>query len=139
MNTTPSKANKEIISLHERKIKDIRRGRVSRIRTFKKRYFCDCKITCISDKNCLNLFRIDTAKKHDLTILKEEEFDKIVKVEYIIGDKGYVNWELPEKMEKGGFVFIPIKRKNMIKSEEAKYYKSLSKMRKKINTFLSCR
>ena len=46
--------------------------------------------------------------------------------------------EFSEKMEKKGVTFIAIKRKNMIKSdEEQEYYRSLSKLRKKIETLFS--
>lgn len=41
-------------------------------------------------------------------------------------------------MKKRGVTFIAIKRKNMIKSDkEREYYRSLSKLRKKIETLFS--
>ena len=41
-------------------------------------------------------------------------------------------------MEKKGVVFIAVKRENMVKSdEEAEYYRSLSRVRKKIETLFS--
>ena len=106
----------------------------------KKRRYHGCKITGITDKKYLKLLYISTGKKHDLTILKEniEDFAKRLKGETVIGDKGYVSKEFSEKMKKKGVTFIPIKRKNMIKSnEEREYYKSLSKVRKNIETLFS--
>ena len=36
---------------------------------------CGYKITCISDGKFLNLFYVDTARKHDLAVLKEKKED----------------------------------------------------------------
>ncbi|MBW9222234.1 transposase [Methanothermococcus sp. SCGC AD-155-C09] len=106
----------------------------------KKRRYHGCKITCVTDGTYINLLYINTAKKHDLTILKEkiEDFAKRLKGETVIGDKGYVSKEFSKKMKKRGVTFIAIKRKNMIKSDkEREYYRSLSKLRKKIETLFS--
>ncbi|MBW9222619.1 transposase [Methanothermococcus sp. SCGC AD-155-C09] len=114
------------------------RGGVSRVLTFKKRCYNGCKITCISDGSYLTLFSADTAKKHDLTILKEkmEEFAEMVRGKTVIADKEYVGEKFAGEMEVRGVKFTAIKRKNMIKSEgEAKYYRGLSKLRRRIETF----
>jgi len=64
-----------------------------------------------------------------------EEFAEMVRGETVIADKGYVSKEFAEEMEKRGVKFIAIRRKNMIKSEEeVKYYRRLSKLRRRIET-----
>lgn len=79
---------------------------------------------------------IDTARKHDLTALKEniDNFSKRLKGKIVIADKGYVSKDFTEEMEKRGTKFIPIKRKNMIGEDKMKYYQSPSKLRKIIKT-----
>jgi len=53
-------------------------------------------------------------------------------------DKGYVSKDFAEEMRKRDVDFIAVKRENMIKSdEEAEYYGSLSRVRKKIETLFS--
>ncbi|MBW9222698.1 hypothetical protein KKP97_06615 [Methanothermococcus sp. SCGC AD-155-C09] len=48
--------------------------------------------------------------------------------------------EFSKKMKKKDVTFITVKRENMIEGyKEQEYYRFLSKLRKKINTFLSCR
>lgn len=67
-----------------------------------------------------------------------EEFAGRVRGKTVIADKGYVSGKFAEKMGKRGVKFIAIKRKNMIKSEEeAKYYRRLSKLRRRIETLFS--
>ena len=97
-------------------------------------------MTCVTDGRFLNLFYVDTAKKHDLAVLKEKKDDFAEKLEgeTVIADKGYVSREFAEEMERRGVVFIAVKRENMIKSdEEAEYYGFLSRVRKKIETLFS--
>jgi hypothetical protein len=83
---------------------------------------------------------INPANQHDKDIL-EENYKEIVrnfKNCVIIGDKGYIDKGLQNLFKLGGVYFIPIKRKNMLKSnEEAKKYKELNKLRKVIETNLS--
>jgi len=98
------------------------------------------KITFITDGRYLMLLFINPANQHDKDIL-EENYKEIVK-EFencvIIGDKDYIDKGLQNLFKLGGVYFIPIKRKNMIKSnEEVKMYKKLSKLRKIIETNLS--
>lgn len=86
------------------------------------------------------MFYVDTAKKHDLTVLKERKEDFAGRVEggVIIADKGYISKDFAEEMEKRSVRFVAVKRGNMIKSdEEAKYYRFLSKLKKKIETLFS--
>jgi len=97
-------------------------------------------MTCVTDGRFLNLFYVDTAKKHDLAVLKEKKDDFAEKLEgeTVIADKGYVSREFAEEMERRGVVFIAVKRENMIKGdEEAEYYGFLSRVRKKIETLFS--
>ena len=96
------------------------------------------KITCVTDGTYINLLYISTAKKHDLTILKEkiEDFAKRLKGETLIGDKGYISKEFSKKMKKRGITFIAVKRKNMIESDkEREYYRFLSKVERKLTLF----
>ncbi|MBW9220248.1 transposase [Methanothermococcus sp. SCGC AD-155-N22] len=56
----------------------------------------------------------------------------------VIADKGYVSEKFAGEMEERGVKFIAIKRKNMIKGEEeVKYYRRLSKLRRRIETLFS--
>ena len=67
-----------------------------------------------------------------------EEFAGRVRGKTVIADKGYVSGKFAGEMEERGVKFIAIKRKNMIKSEEeAKYYRRLSKLRRRIETLFS--
>lgn len=61
----------------------------------------------------MNLFT-DTAKKHDLAVLKEKKDDFAEKLEgeTVIADKGYVSKDFAEEMERRGVVFIAVKREN---------------------------
>lgn len=73
---------------------------------------------------------------------KEEDFYERLKLksegETVIADKGYVSKEFAEEMEKRGVKFIAIKKKNMVKSDmETRYYGSLYRIRKKIETLFS--
>ena len=97
-------------------------------------------MTCVTDGRFLNLFYVDTAKKHDLAVLKEKKDDFAEKLEgeTVIADKGYVSREFAEEMERRNVRFIAVKRENMIKGdEEAEYYGFLSRVRKKIETLFS--
>nr|WP_272943507.1 transposase [Methanocaldococcus villosus] len=78
----------------------------------KKRFYCGYKITCVTNGRFLNLFYVDTARKHDLAVLKEKEDDFVerLKGKTVIDDKGYVSKEFAEEMEKRGVVFIAVKR-----------------------------
>ena len=87
----------------------------------------------------MNLFT-DTARKHDLAVLKEKKDDFAEKLEgeTVIADKGYVSKDFAEEMERRNVRFIAVKRVNMVKSdEEAEYYGFLSRLRKKIETLFS--
>jgi len=42
---------------------------------------CGYKIICVTDGKLLNLFYVDTARKHDLAILKEKKDDFADKLE----------------------------------------------------------
>ena len=69
---------------------------------------------------------------------KIDDFSERLKGETVIADKGYVSKDFAEEMEKRGVRFVAIKRVNMVKSyDEAKYYRSLSRLRKKIETLFS--
>ncbi|MBW9221778.1 hypothetical protein KKP97_01845 [Methanothermococcus sp. SCGC AD-155-C09] len=48
--------------------------------------------------------------------------------------------EFSKKMKKKDVTFITVKRENIIEGDkEQEYYRFLSKLKKKINIFLSCR
>ncbi|WP_457548585.1 transposase, partial [Archaeoglobus sp.] len=77
-----------------------------------KRFYCGYKITCITDGKFLNILYVDTAKKHDLTVLKEkkDDFSERLKGKIVIADKGYISKKFAEEMEKRGVRFVAIKR-----------------------------
>ena len=88
----------------------------------------------------LRLFNISPANVHDLTILKENsnEFIKEYKYSSFVGDKGYISKEFTKYLKDNNVYLISIKRKNMIKNiYEKDFYKSLNKIRKKIETSFS--
>jgi len=69
---------------------------------------------------------------------KKDDFAERMEGETVIADKGYVSKDFAEEMQRRGVEFIAVKRENMIKScEEAEYYGSISKLRKKIETLFS--
>ena len=70
-------------------------------------------------------------------MLKEKcnDFSKRLKDKTVIADEGYVSKDFVEEMKKRCIKFVAVKRKNMIRSnDEMKYYLSLSKLRKIIET-----
>ena len=77
---------------------------------------------------------------HDLTIVKnnKDDFAERFRNETVLLDKGYIDSDLEDEMEKKRVQYLVIKRRNMVKTERDKVHcQTLSKLRKVIETRFS--